>query len=48
MQNIVACLTNLVPNLLLIGMVSACTAIKTQPQQSPQLRAVCHEISCYK
>ncbi len=45
MKNIVTCLTNLVPNLLLIGMISACTAIKTQ---SPQFKAVYHDFNFYQ
>jgi hypothetical protein len=40
MKNIVNCLVNLFPNLLIIGVISACTAMKTQPQQSSQFRAV--------
>jgi hypothetical protein len=48
MKNIAACLVNLFPNLLIIGVISACTTMKNQPQQSSQFRAVYHGFNFYQ
>jgi hypothetical protein len=47
MKNVANCLVNMFPNLLIIGVIFACTAMKTQPQQSSQFRAVYYDFNFY-